>query len=346
MEEHQLVVTHELSELKIYNMISNVLLDKIAISAKRVRAQGHHVFCLSGSEDKIFVYDVVNRGLNPIVLCCTSAPSDFIVRLVHNTVTVLAVGRDKQVTVIQVPHNSVQKVMPLAVFSGHKDFTCCVEVGVEDQIYCGGCDCKVIRWQWDESGTKATPVLLSGHTDYVLGLAYHSRTKQMASCSRDGTVRLWTCEDDLCVRMIRMSGPSLQIQSLDNFLVCILSSSRIAIITENPNEKRLLCVGHAGRINQVLLWNKTLLSCSSDNSIRSWDTKNGAQLSLLRCHNDAVNAIRIHQDILLSASDDTTVKSTPMSIVLSSNPRKSRKSLNFFQAKVSERYINKMSNLI
>ena len=335
VEEHMVCVTHELSQLKVYSLQSRELLHRIAISAKRVKVRGHQLFCLSSSEDRIFVYDVVNRNAKALVLRCDGTPTDFVVRVINNTVCVLCVGRDKRIQVIQVPHNSKSdEVKPITCLEGHKDATCCVEVGPNNALYSGACDCNIICWNWDQATNKSNPLVLNGHTDYVLSITFLTQQQQMASCSRDSTVRLWSPQN-MCLRMIRMGGgPCLQVQSFGALLTCTLSSSRVAVVPENPNEKRFLCVGHAGKVTRVLRLNATtLITCSSDNSVRTWDLRTGTQLSMLRCHRDCVNAIQIFQDILYSASDDATVKATPLSVVMSSNNTPSRKSLNLFRPK-------------
>ena len=52
---------------------------------------------------------------------------------------------------------------------------------------------------WEKTRT------LKGHTKQVMGIDYHPKGDQMASCSQDKTLRLWNVESGTCVHVI--SGP-------------------------------------------------------------------------------------------------------------------------------------------
>ncbi|MGI9097002.1 MAG: WD40 repeat domain-containing protein, partial [Solirubrobacteraceae bacterium] len=116
---------------------------------------------------------------------------------------------------------------------------------------------------------------LTGHTDYVLSIAFSPDGRTLASGSADDKIRLWDTR------------------------------------THQPLGTPL--TGHADSVQSVAFSpdGRTLASASIDKTIRLWDTRAHKQLSPpLNGHNDAVNSVAFSPDgrTLASAGNDKTIR--------------------------------------
>jgi WD40 repeat protein len=154
---------------------------------------------------------------------------------------------------------------------------------------------RVIRI-WNGSECES---LLEGHTDYVICLAFCS---QLASGSRDFTVRLWG------------SGAVLKGHQGAVTSLAFLDADRLAsgswdytvrIWDVVHNECLQVLDGHTGGVSAlVVLRNGLLVSGSNDMTVRIWDK----HLSIRRGHRDWIMALAVLEDgTLVSGGLDRTI---------------------------------------
>lgn len=91
-------------------------------------------------------------------------------------------------------------VEPIYTFRGHSGAVLSLAMGEEEKYcYSGGVDGSIRCWKcpdfnvdpYDNYDQGVESAVLLGHEDSVWDLAYSSNLKRLASCSADGTVRIW-----------------------------------------------------------------------------------------------------------------------------------------------------------
>ncbi|KAL2095572.1 hypothetical protein ACEWY4_007720 [Coilia grayii] len=96
--------------------------------------------------------------------------------------------------------NAALDVEPIYTFRAHSGAVLALAMGEEgESCYSGGLDGSVRCWKipdlnvdpYDNYDPGVESSVLAGHEDSVWGLAYSSSLKRLASCSADGTVRIW-----------------------------------------------------------------------------------------------------------------------------------------------------------
>ena len=115
---------------------------------------------------------------------------------------------------------------------------------------------------------------LSGHQAWIEACSFSESVRRLASCSGDGTVRVWDVEERQCVATL--SGHTAEVWSCH----------------WHPKNANLLC------------------STSSDKSVIVWDVERERRLFTLEEHEDTVWCCRFSPDglLLISTSSDKTAK--------------------------------------
>jgi WD40 repeat protein len=165
-----------------------------------------------------------------------------------------------------------------------------------DRILTAGSDL-IATLRKTEDGTEL--IQFKGHTDKITSLAITPNGKAGVTAGRDGTVRIWTYDEDKKAEVARIihipegiAAESVAISSSGRFLLSgdangnayvwdystgsqlsDLSRPRIMSLTLTNDRRRLLLGGH-------------------DGSIRVWDIANGRQVTKIRAHKSIVWEIR------------------------------------------------------
>ncbi len=312
------LVTHEISAVRLVSVASRQTLRSVAVSARRVRVAGFQLFCVcSDDPPRVEVYDLVNENMPVIVLACPEVvPTDIVVRPLGQLrqVSVLACGPDRLVHVWHVP-KAGSEVRPSFSLALHRDYVTCMEASPH-YIFSGSCDCTI--GVWDHSGALVQH--LTGHTDWIFSLVLvppvnSSSHAALLSCSRDATLRLWQLGPDgfgSCLRVISTSGSralSCAIQPGSGLAAVALGNNRIALLDllDGSGARPRVLTGHAGRVTALVFWRQFVISASLDNSLRVWDAA-GQCLLALKAHQDSINGVHVANDVLYSGSDDGTVR--------------------------------------
>lgn len=128
-------------------------------------------------------------------------------------------------------------------------------------------------WIPDHSNSRSLPLILKGHTDWVLSVAFSPDGQTVASGSFDQTIRLWHRATGECLKVLR---------------------------------------GHKNWIHSVAFSpdGRWLASGSSDQTIQLWDGQTGDRLATLRGHTSHVWSVAFSPDgqWLASGGDACVVK--------------------------------------
>jgi WD40 repeat protein len=154
---------------------------------------------------------------------------------------------------------STQTGEELLVFKGHKihrsdaqrfpgDVSCVAWSSDSKMMASGGYSGKVLVWD-AESGTQVMEPL-TGHTDYVMALAFNKATTLLVTASKDTTVMIWK----LCHGM---GGDATVMHVLNGHTDTVCS------VSLSPNDARMV-------------------SASKDETVRVWDLASGMQLRIMR----------------------------------------------------------------
>ena len=162
-----------------------------------------------------------------------------------------------------------------------------------------------------------------GHTHAVTSITFISDGDRLASCSLDGTVRLWNaCTGDAIESLIVVADHTSQ--SIPTFLIIspngrsiascsgdalelskIQDVSPIRLIRTNLNRhtKPITCIVFSPDSNR-------LASCSEDQTVWLWDVRKATAIGRLDGHTDFITAVVFSPDsaFLASCSKDMTLR--------------------------------------
>ncbi|KTG32371.1 hypothetical protein cypCar_00023808 [Cyprinus carpio] len=178
--------------------------------------------------------------------------------------------------------------------------------------------------------------VLSGHEDAVWGLAYSSSLKRLASCSADGTVRIWDPHNSSpCVSVFNKekehgtptsvafvnSDPSQVVVSFDvgETLLYDLNTEQSIMVLENQAKDGKVIhsmVAHLDAVTCLATDPKGtyLISGSHDCSVRLWMLDNRTCVQEITAHrkkhDEAIHDVAFHpsQPFIASAGADALAK--------------------------------------
>uniref|UniRef100_A0A9J7XBS0 Striatin 4 n=1 Tax=Cyprinus carpio carpio TaxID=630221 RepID=A0A9J7XBS0_CYPCA len=230
--------------------------------------------------------------------------------------------------------NAALDVEPIYTFRAHSGAVLSLAMGEEgESCFSGGLDGTVRGWKipdlnvdpYDNYDPGVESSVLSGHEDAVWGLAYSSSLKRLASCSADGTVRIWDPHNSSpCVSVFNKekehgtptsvafvnSDPSQVVVSFDvgETLLYDLNTEQSIMVLENQAKD-----GKCHElINHVVSHPSQPISITAheNRTIRYLDNKTGKVIHSMVAHLDAVTCLATDPKgtYLISGSHDCSVR--------------------------------------
>ncbi|OAQ29254.1 WD40 repeat-like protein, partial [Linnemannia elongata AG-77] len=160
--------------------------------------------------------------------------------------------------------------------------------------------------------------VLRGHTAPVTSVAWSPSGHQIASGSRDGTIRLWNSETWILSLVLNSiaspaSGVCCIAYSPDGRrIVAGDDNGELKLWNSMANELEHSMKGHYSTVNGVTFSKdgQWIASCSYDKSVRLWDAKAHVGVSIMNGHLNPVYDVAFSPDDLqiVSCSSDRTVR--------------------------------------
>ncbi|ETO22686.1 hypothetical protein RFI_14507 [Reticulomyxa filosa] len=155
---------------------------------------------------------------------------------------------------------------------------------------------------------------LEGHSGFVNNAQFSPDGTKIASCSDDGTVRIWDIHMEKVIQVLEQHSHWINDAQFSPDGTMIVSGSDNTTIelcdVGSWTEIRKL-VGHIGTVKRAKFApdGKTIVSCSDDMTIRIWDVASGQELERIEGHMKAVNDVQFSSDgqKIVSASIDETI---------------------------------------
>ncbi|MBA3751353.1 WD40 repeat domain-containing protein [Candidatus Dependentiae bacterium] len=139
--------------------------------------------------------------------------------------------------------------------------------------------------------TKTEPVILRGHTDYVLKLAFSPDDKKIVTVSQDTTARVWDCQTG--EELKTLNGHTQLVNSMayspDGKKIVTASGDKTAKIwNTNSGEELLTLQGHEGTLFDAAFSpnGKFIATAASDKKVKLWNSEKGTLL--ITFHADSV----------------------------------------------------------
>ncbi|KAK2558083.1 Proteasomal ATPase-associated factor 1 [Acropora cervicornis] len=119
-------------------------------------------------------------------------------------------------------------------------------------VLSGGADLRLKIWSTEDG---SCPVTLKGHTGGVVDTAIVDRGRNVLSCSRDGTARLWDCGEAKCLAVVFKSD-------------CCVNACALMRVPEMENGTSS-DIDH--RDGSCFLWSSLLLKQTEQDALTSWE---------------------------------------------------------------------------
>ncbi|BCL38029.1 eIF2A-related protein [Nostoc sp. MS1] len=157
--------------------------------------------------------------------------------------------------------------------------------------------------------------ILEGHSNQVYSVAYSPNGRQLASASRDKTIKIWDISTGKTLNTL--SGHNSEVRSIayspdGKYLASASFDKTIKIWNISTGRAVNTLFGHNDGVYSVTYSpdGKYLASASSDKTIKIWDISTGRAIKTLSGHDDEVMNVAYSPDgkYLASASSDKTIK--------------------------------------
>ncbi len=145
------------------------------------------------------------------------------------------------------------------------------------------------NWEWDylQSLCNAEDLTLDGHTDWVMSVAFATNGDLLASCSRDGTVRIWnlgTQQTEFELAAHQGSATSVAFHPDSHLLATCGQDGLVKLWNASTGELSREFGSHDGQGECVTFSSdgRLLASAARDQSINIWDPESGVLLNAFR----------------------------------------------------------------
>uniref|UniRef100_A0A8C7L0K7 Striatin 4 n=1 Tax=Oncorhynchus kisutch TaxID=8019 RepID=A0A8C7L0K7_ONCKI len=224
--------------------------------------------------------------------------------------------------------NAALDVEPIYTFRAHSGAVLSLAMGKDgDSCYSGGLDGTVRCWKipdinvdpYDNYDPAIESSVLSGHEDSVWGLTYSAHHHRLASCSADGTVRIWAPQNSApCLSVFNKekehgtptsvafvnSDPDQAVVSFDGgeTLLYDLNTEQSIMVLETGSKLINCVVSHPSEPISI--------TAHENRTIRYLDNKTGKVIHSMVAHLDAVTCLTTDPKgtYLISGSHDCSVR--------------------------------------
>ncbi|KAJ8775479.1 hypothetical protein J1605_016329 [Eschrichtius robustus] len=229
--------------------------------------------------------------------------------------------------------NAALDVEPIHAFRAHRGPVLAVAMGSHSEYcYSGGADARIHSWKipdlnmdpYDGYDPSVLSHVLEGHGDAVWGLAFSPTSQRLASCSADGTVRIWdpsgsspTCLCTFPTASDHGTPTSVAFTSTEPAHIVASFRSGDTVLYDLEAGSALLTLdsrGNSGptQINQVVSHPSQPLTITAhdDRGIRFLDNRTGKSVHSMVAHLDAVTCLAVDPNgvFLMSGSHDCSLR--------------------------------------
>ncbi|XP_074932478.1 striatin-4 [Phalacrocorax aristotelis] len=229
--------------------------------------------------------------------------------------------------------NAALDVEPVYAFRGHRGPVLAVAMGRDSALCCSaGVDARIRRWRlpdldmdpYDGYDPGVLSGVLEGHGDAVWGLAFNPAGDRLASCSADGTVRIWDPrrEDGACLSTYDTQSEhgvptSVTFSATQPSHAVAAFRTGAAVLYDVEAARTVLVLetrlGSGGsQVNQVVSHpsQPLTITASDDRGIRFLDNRTGKVVHSMVAHLDAVTCLAVDPNgvFLMSGSHDCSLR--------------------------------------
>ncbi|XP_060799204.1 striatin-4 isoform X2 [Neoarius graeffei] len=223
-------------------------------------------------------------------------------------------------------------VEPIYTFRGHSGAVLSLAMGEEGKYcYSGGLDGSIRCWKspdlnvdpYDNYDQGVESAVLLGHEDSVWDLAYSSNLKRLASCSADGTVRIWDAQSSTpCITVFNKekehgTPTSVAFGNVDLSQAVVSFDTGETVLYDLNTEQSIMVLETQTKdgnqlINCVVSHPSQPISITAheNRTIRFMDNKTGKVIHSMVAHLDAVTCLTTDPkgSYLISGSHDCSVR--------------------------------------
>uniref|UniRef100_A0ABM5ES26 Striatin-4 isoform X2 n=1 Tax=Pogona vitticeps TaxID=103695 RepID=A0ABM5ES26_9SAUR len=232
--------------------------------------------------------------------------------------------------------NAALDVEPVYAFRAHRGPVLSVAMGCNSEsCYSGGLDTRIRCWRipdlsmdpYDGYDPGVLSRVLEGHSDAVWGLAFSPLKNRLASCSADGTVRIWdpnssSSSDSPCLSTYNVESEhgiptSITFSSVNPVHMVAAFQTGYAVLYDVEASCPVLTLesrpaSGASQINQVVSHptQPVTITAHDDRGIRFLDNRTGKAVHSMVAHLDAVTCLAADPNgvFLMSGSHDCSLR--------------------------------------
>ncbi|XP_074990567.1 striatin-4 [Calonectris borealis] len=229
--------------------------------------------------------------------------------------------------------NAALDVEPVYAFRGHRGPVLAVAMGRDSALCCSaGVDARIRRWRlpdldmdpYDGYDPGVLSGVLEGHGDAVWGLAFNPPGDRLASCSADGTVRIWdprgegaACLSTYDAQSEHGVPTSVTFSGTQPGHAVAAFRTGAAVLYDVEAARAVLTLESRGgggdsQVNQVVSHpsQPLTITASDDRGIRFLDNRTGKVVHSMVAHLDAVTCLAVDPNgvFLMSGSHDCSLR--------------------------------------
>lgn len=146
------------------------------------------------------------------------------------------------------------------------------------------------------------------HEDDISALSHWVRTTLLASGSRDGSVLVWTIADREPIASFEEADEitAVAISPFGDWLACATIDGTVS--AWNIDNGDYIEGTDVESCRALALTRDEVILGTEDGRVLAWKPEQGSELRELGRHDDTVNEVRVHENLIVSVSDDGTAR--------------------------------------